>query len=152
MQRLASATEPEDLAQKAVVGARDATAVSGAYIERVISRNDRVEVIAVAGDGTPPLGARSKFPDALPDETIDAIAIAMQRVATLERERHARAQLTRTLEGIADGFISIDRRFACGLSIAPRGRRSTSTHVPDRPIWQVVRSPTSCRSPRWSSS
>jgi signal transduction histidine kinase/PAS domain-containing protein len=153
LQHLASATEPQELTQKAVAGARKATAAAGAYIERVISRDEGVEVIAVAGEGTPRLGARSKFLDVLPDKTIDgtrlviplragreplgslgllrpkgsapfqesdvdrastvadAIAIAMQRVATFERERQARGQLTRTLESIADGFISVDRHF-----------------------------------------
>jgi signal transduction histidine kinase/GAF domain-containing protein len=148
--RLASATERSDLAHKAAIGARDATASSGAYIERVISRDEGVEVIAAAGEDTPQVGTPAKFPGARPELIDDtrlivplragtdvlgslglvrrkdrepfldvdldraatvgeAIAIAMQRVDTLEREREARSQLTRTLESISDGFISIDR-------------------------------------------
>jgi len=150
--RLASATELNDLSRKAVAGARDATASSGAYIERVISSDEGVEVIATIGEGTPSVGARADIPnsarlDELVDEShivlplragnellgslglvrskraepflepevdrastvADAIAIAMQRIDMLEREREAHAQLTRTLESMSDGFISIDR-------------------------------------------
>src|SRR5262245_35280219 len=62
-QRLASATELQDLIQEAVAGARDATGSSGAYIECIVSREDGVEVIAAAGEGTPAVGTRSKLPD-----------------------------------------------------------------------------------------
>jgi len=146
-QRLASTTELQDLIQEAVAGARDATGSSGAYIECVVSRDDGVEVVAAAGEGTPAVGTRSTHPDELIDgnrlvvplragderlgslgllrakrlvpfheadverasTVADAIAIAIQRVGTLEREREAREQLTKTLESIADGFISVDR-------------------------------------------
>ena len=153
LQRLASATELQDLTRKAVTGAREATESSGAFIERVTSDDGRVEVVAVEGKGTPPLGTRGKtagtrshglidgsrlviplragkellgalgllrsdeaqpFLDADVDRAstvADAIAIALQRATTLERERESRSQLTRTLESISDGFVSVDRDF-----------------------------------------
>src|SRR5215475_4659865 len=74
---LASATELPDLAPKAVTAARDATGSSGAFIERVISREDGVEVVAVAGEGIPPLGARSKYSGAIGDEAIRRSALVV---------------------------------------------------------------------------
>src|SRR5262245_36196091 len=180
--RLASATELKDLTQKAVNGARDATGSSGAYIERVVSRDEGGEVIAIAGEETPPLGAQSQFPNELIDgnrlvvplragderlgslgllrakgavpfhdgdvdrasTVADAIAIAMQRVATLEREREARAQLTKTLESIADGFISVDRHLRVRfVNRAARealdvDRDSGPTDLAGRPLGDLV--------------
>src|SRR5215475_12184053 len=74
---LASATELPDLAPKAVTAARDATGSSGAFMERVISSEDGVEVVGVAGEGTPPLGARSKYSGAIGDEAIRRSALVV---------------------------------------------------------------------------
>jgi PAS domain S-box-containing protein len=189
---MAGATDRADLAQTATAAACDATAASGAYIERIISRDDGVEIIASTGPGVPPRGTRSKFPGSLTDALIqrdipglviagedvrdellanivsrcpqcsllavplrggpevfgslgllrapgqepfqsvdidraatvaDAIAVAMERVTNLAREREARAQLTRTIESITDGFISVDRDLRV-LFTNPAARRT----------------------------
>ncbi|HEY7394023.1 MAG TPA: GAF domain-containing protein [Gemmatimonadaceae bacterium] len=111
-QRLASATELQDLTQKAVAGARNATGSSAAYVECVVSGDDDVEVVAAAGDGTPAVGTRSK----LSDEVIDGNRLVVPLCAG--DERLGSLGLLRTKRSVPFHEADVDRASTVADAIA----------------------------------
>jgi signal transduction histidine kinase len=67
---LASATEPATVARRSAEAALEITQSRGAYVEQVLSPDEHVEIIAVAGEGPPPLATRADYPGSLTDELI----------------------------------------------------------------------------------
>ena len=53
------------------VGALSVSGAAGAYVEQVISPDGEVEVVAAAGDGTPPIGQHVAYPGSLTEEIIE---------------------------------------------------------------------------------
>lgn len=67
---VAETTELDRLAQLAAEAACLTAHGSGAYIERVHSVEGGIEVVAAAGQGTPPVGTNAPYPGSLTDEVI----------------------------------------------------------------------------------
>lgn len=63
-----AATDADEIAQRTVAGALELTRAGGAHLERIVPVDDFVEVVAAAGEGTPPLGQRVPFGDSLTAE------------------------------------------------------------------------------------
>lgn len=68
---LAGAADVDTVLQEIVNGARTATRAFGAYIERIAADDGDVEVVAVAGDGTPAEGTRVPYPGSLTEAMIE---------------------------------------------------------------------------------
>ncbi|NUQ21182.1 MAG: PAS domain S-box protein, partial [Gemmatimonadaceae bacterium] len=57
-----------EVMQQIAVGALSVSGAAGAYVEQVVTADGQVEVVAAAGDGTPPIGQRVSFPGSLTEE------------------------------------------------------------------------------------
>lgn len=67
---LAGAADVIDIARLTAEAAVEMTRAYGAYVEKVISDDGEVEVVAAAGDGVPPIGTRAPYPGSLAEEVI----------------------------------------------------------------------------------
>lgn len=70
-ERLTAAAHVPEMMQQIVHGALVVSSAAGAYVERVVSPDGEVEVVAGAGEGTPPLGTRAAYPGSLTEEVIE---------------------------------------------------------------------------------
>ncbi|MBA4158350.1 MAG: PAS domain S-box protein [Gemmatimonadetes bacterium] len=71
---LAAALDVLEIMQRVNEGALRLTHAHGAYVERITSGREEVEVVAVAGQGTPTLGTRVAFPGSLTEVIITGAA------------------------------------------------------------------------------
>src|SRR4051812_25873930 len=67
---LAAAFDVEEITAEITRTALELTGATGAYVERVISTDGMVRVIANAGEGTPPHGTHVPFPGSLTEDLI----------------------------------------------------------------------------------
>lgn len=71
---LSGAISVEEVVKQAADSAVSSTRASGAYIERVESDGEAVQVVAAAGSGVPALGLRLPPPGSLPEDLLEARA------------------------------------------------------------------------------
>jgi PAS domain S-box-containing protein len=67
---VAAAFDVEEITAEITAAALELTGASGAYVERVVSADGLVTVIANAGEGTPPHGMQVPFPGSLTEDLI----------------------------------------------------------------------------------
>lgn len=70
-QSIAGAQHVRDVMQRIAEGAITISGAIGSYVEQVRARHDQVEIVAVTGERTPPLGQRVPFPGSLTEEIIE---------------------------------------------------------------------------------
>jgi PAS domain S-box-containing protein len=81
---LASAHDVREVMQRVTNAAVDLTCAHGAYVEQVVSPRGTVEVVAVAGTGTAPLGLRVPYPGSLTEEIIEgALPVLLTELGTI---------------------------------------------------------------------
>ncbi|HET8656230.1 MAG TPA: GAF domain-containing protein [Longimicrobiaceae bacterium] len=68
---LAAAEGVGEVTQRVAEAALELTRAGGAYVEQVVGPRGAVEVVAAAGEGTPPLGTRVPYPGSLTEEIIE---------------------------------------------------------------------------------
>ncbi|HET6762028.1 MAG TPA: ATP-binding protein, partial [Longimicrobiaceae bacterium] len=68
---LSDALETREVMQRVAGGAVLLAHARGAYVEQVVSPDGTVEVVAVAGEGCPEVGARVPYPGSLTEEIIE---------------------------------------------------------------------------------
>ncbi len=69
---LAAAIDVEGITAEITATALELTGATGVYVERIISSDGTVDVIANAGTGTPPYGTRVPYPGSLTEEIIES--------------------------------------------------------------------------------
>jgi PAS domain S-box-containing protein len=81
---LSAALDTDEVMQRVAEGALRLACAQGAYVERVVSPDGTVEVVAVAGDGGPAVGTRVPYPGSLTEEIIEGgIPRALGQVAEI---------------------------------------------------------------------
>ena len=82
---LTTSFEVDEVLRRIVDGARTATQARGVFVERVDSARQHVEVVAGAGDGFPPLGARVPYAGSLAEDVLERDAPEWIPDVTMER-------------------------------------------------------------------
>lgn len=69
-QSITGAVRVSEVMHQIAEGTLAVSGAAGAYVEQVVSPEGEVEVVAAAGEGTPPVGTRVPFPGSLTEEII----------------------------------------------------------------------------------
>jgi PAS domain S-box-containing protein len=70
-QSITGAVRVAEVMHQIVEGALSVSSATGAYVEQVVNVDGEVEVVAVSGEGTPPVGQRVPYPGSLTEELIE---------------------------------------------------------------------------------
>jgi len=71
-QSITGAVRVSEVMYQIAEGALNVSGATGAYVEQVASPDGEVEIVASAGEGTPPIGQRVPYPGSLTEEIIEA--------------------------------------------------------------------------------